>query len=81
MDVRMPHTDGIAATRAIRESASPTRVLVLKTFDVDEYMFAAIRAGASGFLVKDATAEDLVADRSQAPKARAALRRGRPCGG
>jgi DNA-binding NarL/FixJ family response regulator len=60
MDVRMPHTDGIAATRAIRESGSPARVLVLTTFDLDEYVFAAIRAGASGFLVKDATAEELV---------------------
>jgi DNA-binding NarL/FixJ family response regulator len=61
MDIRMPHTDGIAATRAIRGAGLPTRVLVLTTFDLDEYVFAALRAGASGFLVKDATAEELVA--------------------
>lgn len=60
MDIRMPHIDGIAATRLIRESGSPARVLVLTTFDLDEYVFAAIRAGASGFLVKDASAEDLL---------------------
>jgi DNA-binding NarL/FixJ family response regulator len=60
MDIRMPHTDGIAATRAIRDSGSATRVLVLTTFDLDEYVFAALRAGASGFMVKDATAEELV---------------------
>ena len=52
MDVRMPGTDGIAATAQIT-AATTTRVLVLTTFDLDEYAFAALRAGASGFLLKD----------------------------
>jgi DNA-binding NarL/FixJ family response regulator len=52
MDVRMPGTDGIAATEQIT-AATTTRVLVLTTFDLDEYAFAALRAGASGFLLKD----------------------------
>jgi DNA-binding NarL/FixJ family response regulator len=60
MDIRMPHIDGIAATHAIRAHGSATRVLVLTTFDLDEYVFAALRAGASGFLLKDATAEELL---------------------
>ena len=60
MDIRMPRTDGIAATRQLRDSGSAARVLVLTTFDLDEYVFAALRAGASGFLLKDASAEDLV---------------------
>jgi len=63
MDVRMPVLDGIEATRRI--TADPqtpgVRVLVLTTFDVDEYVFAALRAGASGFLLKDATPEELLA--------------------
>src|SRR5690242_15144137 len=52
MDVRMPVLDGVAATRAIVGSGSPSRVLVLTTFDLDEYVYAALRAGASGFLLK-----------------------------
>jgi DNA-binding NarL/FixJ family response regulator len=59
MDIRMPVLDGLAATRAIVEEAVPTRVLVLTTFDLDEYVFEALRAGASGFLLKDAPAEEL----------------------
>jgi RNA polymerase sigma factor (sigma-70 family) len=59
MDVRMPNLDGIEATRSIVESGSGARVLVLTTFDVDEYVHAAIRAGASGFLLKDARPDDL----------------------
>ncbi|REJ03939.1 DNA-binding response regulator [Microbacterium bovistercoris] len=55
MDVRMPGTDGIAATAEVRRIRPSTRVLVLTTFDLDEYVFGAIRAGASGFLTKDAT--------------------------
>jgi DNA-binding NarL/FixJ family response regulator len=54
MDVRMPGLDGIAATRAILASPLAPRVIVLTTFDLDEYAFAALRAGASGFLLKDA---------------------------
>jgi DNA-binding NarL/FixJ family response regulator len=60
MDVRMPGTDGIEATRAIVASGSGSRVLILTTFDLDEYAFAALRAGASGFLLKDAPPADLL---------------------
>jgi DNA-binding NarL/FixJ family response regulator len=60
MDVRMPGTDGIEATRQIVASGSAARVLVLTTFDLDEYVFAALRAGASGFLLKDVPPEDLL---------------------
>lgn len=61
MDIRMPDVDGIAATRAILDHAPHRRVLVLTTFDADEHVFAALRAGACGFLVKDAPVEELVA--------------------
>jgi len=60
MDVRMPHLDGIEATARIVASGSPARVLMLTTFDLDDYVYAALRAGASGFLLKDAPAEQLV---------------------
>jgi DNA-binding NarL/FixJ family response regulator len=60
MDIRMPVLDGIEATRRIVGSGSPSRVLVLTTFNLDEYVYAALRAGASGFLLKDAQPEDLV---------------------
>jgi DNA-binding NarL/FixJ family response regulator len=49
MDIRMPRMDGLAATRAVVAGGGPTRVLVLTTFDLDEYVFEALRAGASGF--------------------------------
>jgi DNA-binding NarL/FixJ family response regulator len=61
MDIRMPVLDGIAATRLLVSDDSSSRVLVLTTFDLDEYVFDALRAGASGFLLKDATAEQLIA--------------------
>jgi DNA-binding NarL/FixJ family response regulator len=61
MDIRMPVMDGLAATRAISELDCATKVLVLTTFDLDEYVFAALRAGASGFLVKDTPPADLLA--------------------
>ncbi|AWB95710.1 DNA-binding response regulator [Agromyces badenianii] len=60
MDVRMPGVDGIAATETIAGGSRPTRVIVLTTFDLDDYAFAAIRAGASGFLLKDARPAELV---------------------
>lgn len=59
MDVRMPELDGIAATRAVTAVDDPPRVLVLTTFDLDEVVYDALRAGASGFLLKDAPEERL----------------------
>jgi DNA-binding NarL/FixJ family response regulator len=61
MDIRMPGLDGIAATRLITAGTSPARVVVLTTFDDDEYVYAALRAGASGFLVKDMALEEILA--------------------
>ena len=60
MDVRMPELDGIEATRRIAAGGGNTRVLILTTFDLDEYVYAAIRAGASGFLLKDVQPAQLV---------------------
>ncbi|MGS2619159.1 response regulator [Micromonospora sp. LZ34] len=60
MDLRMPGTDGIQATRTITAHGGPTRVLVLTTFDDDEHVHAALRAGASGFLVKDMAVDDIL---------------------
>ena len=61
MDIRMPVMDGLAATRQLVANGSATRVLVLTTFDLDEYVFGALRAGASGFMLKDAPADELAA--------------------
>jgi DNA-binding NarL/FixJ family response regulator len=62
MDIRMPILDGIKATRRVTAAGSdpPIRVLVLTTFDLDDYVYDALRAGASGFLLKDATRDELV---------------------
>ena len=60
MDVRMPRLDGVEATRRLVARQPGVRVLVLTTFDLDEYAFAALRAGASGFLLKDARPHDLL---------------------
>ena len=60
MDIRMPRMDGVEATRRLSELESPPRVLVLTTYDLDEYVVESLRAGASGFLLKDAPADDLV---------------------
>ncbi|MFD7698844.1 response regulator [Streptomyces caelestis] len=59
MDIRMPELDGIGATARITAAAPGVRVLVLTTFDLDEYVYEALRAGASGFLLKDASADQL----------------------
>ena len=64
MDIRMPGTDGVAATSQItsqQTAGGPTRVLILTTFDLDEYVYAALRAGASGFLLKDTPPAELLA--------------------
>ncbi len=60
MDVRMPHLDGVEATARIRAMSAAPRVILLTTFDLDEYVYAGLRAGASGFLLKDVLAADLV---------------------
>lgn len=61
MDIRMPDTDGLQATRLITQAHPATRVLVLTTFDIDAYVYEALRGGASGFLLKDTPPADLLA--------------------
>jgi len=60
MDIRMPRMDGVEATQRLSAAGHPARVLVLTTFDLDEYVFAALKAGASGFLLKDARPAELL---------------------
>nr|WP_269811225.1 response regulator transcription factor [Kineosporia rhizophila] len=60
MDIRMPRVDGLAATEQLAQQPSPPQVIVLTTFDADEYVLRALRAGASGFLLKDTPPADLV---------------------
>jgi DNA-binding NarL/FixJ family response regulator len=61
MDVRMPDLDGIAATRELSHAATGTKILILTTFEQDDYIFGALRAGASGFLLKRTRPEELIA--------------------
>jgi DNA-binding NarL/FixJ family response regulator len=61
MDIRMPGVDGLEATRRIGDGKTQTRVLILTTFGLTEYVYEALRAGASGFLLKDSPAEELLA--------------------
>ena len=60
MDIRMPRMDGVEATRRLTQFETPPRILVLTTYDLDEYVVDSLRAGASGFLLKDVPAEDLI---------------------
>jgi DNA-binding NarL/FixJ family response regulator len=60
MDIRMPRMDGLAATRQVQELPDPPKVVVLTTFDLDDYVFRALQAGASGFLLKDTPPRELV---------------------
>jgi DNA-binding NarL/FixJ family response regulator len=60
MDIRMPKLDGVETTKRLAASGNPAKVLVLTTFDLDEYVFAALKAGASGFLLKDSRPEELL---------------------
>lgn len=60
MDIRMPVLDGLEATRRITAHGCAARIVILTTFDLDEYVFQALRAGASGFLLKDATGDEIV---------------------
>jgi len=61
VDVRMPRLDGLEMVRRLRDRGSPTAVIVITTFDADEYVFGALQAGAAGFLLKDTSPEDLLA--------------------
>ncbi len=60
MDIRMPLLDGLAATRQLAAGQSPARVVILTTYDLDEYVYEALRAGACGFLLKHAPPEELL---------------------
>ena len=60
MDIRMPVLDGVSATRELTRARHPAKVLILTTFDLDEYVFSALKAGAAGFLLKDARQEELL---------------------
>ena len=77
MDIRMPELDGLEATRRILAADSAARIVILTTFDLDEYIYEALRAGASGFVLKDDPPEQLIAAiRTVAGRRRIALARG-----
>lgn len=80
MDIRMPGLDGIEATARVAASPDPPRVLVLTTFDLDEYVYRALQAGASGFLLKDAPPERLVERSARSHAASRCSRRRSPAG-
>ncbi|MET0865671.1 MAG: response regulator transcription factor [Nakamurella sp.] len=61
MDIRMPRMDGLTATTAVRQLADPPKVIVLTTFDLDDFVFRALQAGAAGFLLKDTPPRELIA--------------------
>ena len=69
MDIRMPVLDGVQTTRRLIENGSDAKVLILTTFDLDEYVHAAIRAGASGFLLKDVRPTDSCTRSKSSPRA------------
>jgi DNA-binding NarL/FixJ family response regulator len=73
LDVQMPGTDGLAAVQQITASGARTRVLMLTTFDLDEYVYRSMKAGASGFLLKDMPGEDIVSAVRQAARGADAL--------
>jgi DNA-binding NarL/FixJ family response regulator len=73
MDVQMPGKDGLAAAREIAQLGGPTRILMLTTFDLDEYVYEAMRSGAAGFLLKDMSGEDIVSGVRQAARGSDAL--------
>ena len=80
MDIRMPVMDGVAATRLIAVGETRSRVLILTTFDLDEYVFAALRAGASGFMLKDRPPENFWPPSGSSRPARRSSRRTSPGG-
>ena len=69
MDVRMPDLDGISATREVLASSPEVKVLILTTFEQDDYIFGALNAGASGFLLKRTSPEELIAASTRSPSA------------
>ena len=78
MDIRMPRVDGLAATARLTATERPPKVLVLTTFDLDDYVFRALEAGASGFLLKDTPPRELVPPSRSWPPARRCCRRRSP---
>jgi len=80
MDIRMPGLDGLEATRRLLARPTAPRVIILTTFDLDEYVFEAIRAGASGFLLKDSPPDELITPSGSSPPATPCCPRRSPAG-